>query len=779
MDLHILNYNNYYNRIVKLDNDFSSFIIYSLYNVNFNPNDGVTTFHDIGGISSYDGTGNYAIVDDGKNVTRWFITEQRRTRGGMYRIHLRRDVIADFYDEIVNAPVYVERAMLRAGDNFIFNSEGNVYNQELKRQDLIQDETGLAWVVGYVPRNAFQEETGITARIFADDISADITVPSIEAWAMYRYTQAPYVTGDITRIGVNIDKTSHTGTVRYRQYFNAAGALAGGEELHPEASNGLLFNNAIQDTSPDALFSVLFGGIESKWPSIYNDGAMYLGFSRDRNIITSLEGATIRDNSTNVTYKIIVNTERVDMPRANISPVSSFALTILESLNNRWPRLGGYVPIFSGSPSAYTFNVDSVEIRDTIVLEQIYNEVETTISPNRYHLLDSPYDMFCIPYGVLTIKENGQSTYTSKNVAAEIAIAIGEQTGSGNIYDVQLLPFCPVRYAIDPAGGLDITGANASYVKDKDGNKISVVLWGLSSTFTFSKQYFITGGENALDVKVKSETEFCRLVSPNYDGIFQFSPVKNGGVTSLKINCSYKPFTPFIQVKPNFGRLYGINPEKDARGLICGGDFSLPQVTNAWANYELSNKNYLNIFNRQIENMEISNAIQREQQIWGAASGSVSGASAGAISGAMLGGVPGAIAGGIVGGAASVIGGVRDYQLSEQLRGEQISFATDMFRLNNQNIQALPNSLAKVGALNYANKIFPFLEYYSATEEEINALKDKIVYNSMTVGRIGYLRQYIGAERSYIKARLIRLEIADDSHIVSAIAEELMRGIYA
>lgn len=80
-----------------------------------------------------------------------------------------------------------------------------------------------------------------------------------------------------------------------------------------------------------------------------------------------------------------------------------------------------------------------------------------------------------------------------------------------------------------------------------------------------------------------------RLCSGNYQGVFEFSAAKSYGVTSFHIDCTFKPFNPYIHVTPNLGGLYGTNYStfKDARGLICGGDFSLAQLNNAWANYEL------------------------------------------------------------------------------------------------------------------------------------------------------------------------------------------------
>lgn len=102
-----------------------------------------------------------------------------------------------------------------------------------------------------------------------------------------------------------------------------------------------------------------------------------------------------------------------------------------------------------------------------------------------------------------------------------------------------------------------------------------------------------------------------------------------------------------------------------------------------------------------------------------------------------------------------------------------------MFNYNLDNIRALPYSLAKTSALTYNNKIFPILEYYTCTDEEKQAFRDKLKYNGMRVGRIGNIIDFIRPEQSYIKAKLIRLtDIPEDFHILNAIAEEMDKGVF-
>ena len=84
----------------------------------------------------------------------------------------------------------------------------------------------------------------------------------------------------------------------------------------------------------------------------------------------------------------------------------------------------------------------------------------------------------------------------------------------------------------------------------------------------------------AEELKVANECDMYRLVSPNFSGQFEFSLAKNGGsISKINVDCTFKPYTPYLHLNPDFGGLYG-QDFNDARGLICGGDFSIARVTD-------------------------------------------------------------------------------------------------------------------------------------------------------------------------------------------------------
>lgn len=263
--------------------------------------------------------------------------------------------------------------------------------------------------------------------------------------------------------------------------------------------------------------------------------------------------------------------------------------------------------------------------------------------------------------------------------------------------------------------------------------------------------------------------------------MFEFDPAKNGGVHRFKVDCSYKPGQPYIHVAPDWGGLYGTNIN-DARGLICGGDFSLPTATNRWLNFELNNKNYQQQFDREIENMEHERSIQKKEQIVQTVTGAVSGAGTGAAMGAMVGGGIGAAVGATLGAGMSIAGGIADLKHAEARFDEAMDYKKDMFGFQLGNIQALPHSLSKVSAYNNNNKIYPFIEKYHATEQEEQALREKIKYNGMTVGRIDKIENFLGIipnQLSYIKGRPIELNIPEDAHLLTELIIEVNKGIRA
>jgi hypothetical protein len=803
MDLYFLKFNNYYNRTIKFYNSVNGyqqngeFLGEPLLGCSFNPNDSTDTIHVVN--RAQEEIGDYMLAVLGNEIiSRWFILEARRERTGQYTLMLRRDLFADSYTDVIQAPAFIEKATLDSGDPMIFNKEDMTFNQIKTSETPLKDETNSAWVVGYIPRDSFAEAKQIQGSVNIGE-AYDIEVTSLADWDYYSYINQKF------KGYYNTSETLYAGYVRmvpkvaqlelpYMQGFSiqANGVIDiydVNTYVPDDPNNGkvngisspsltdlyLNFNPKYPATEAESkansVVSIAPQGWRTNISTINSQSLAYTGCNTatDDYNYRQLKNKIIFDSGSGLYHRIIITQEK------KTGTLNITSGNLLDTLNSNITRTIGSAGTISGNGGSDSFKMYYSYYEYTMTLEQVYITATTTINSDRYHLEDQPYDMFCIPYSdTLEIYKNGTKLFNAnKSIAINMSIEIGADAGTNSIYDVQLLPYCPVRYCIKSDGTFDIGDAKVHYIKNNNDENIGVILWAISSAFTLNIPHTI----EVLNPKIESQTDIYRLSSPNFNGQFEFSPAINGGVNYFNVDCNYKPFNPYIHINPNFNYLYG-QDFNDARGLICGGDFSLPQLSNAWSNYQLNNKNYQNIFDRQIENMEVNNAIQRKKETLGVGLGMIGGLAGGAMAGAK-GGLVGMTAGAVIGGIGSAVAGGMDMMLNERSRIEALDYTKDQFGYNLGNIQAIPTSLSKTSAFTYNNKIFPILEFYTCTEEEKRALENKLKYNGMTVMRIGTIQEFIKETPTYIKGKLIRLEnTGEDFHYVSELAKEFDKGVF-
>lgn len=785
--IYLLKYNNYYNRIVKKEDTLGAYLtqdylLDTFENINFVPADGVDTTLVVKHVGP---NPDYLIVADGNDIeSRWFVVESDIIRGGQYKLTLHRDVIVDSYDLVVNAPCFIEKATLSNNDPFIFNGEDMTFNQIKQSETLLKDETQSAWVVGYIPKDAFPDGATVTGDAILDD-SADITVAGIENWEYYQYQNTDFnaLITDYTTTGevrIKVTSSSATAPLKDVPFGITKGGIAYLDTITPGAGSPG-YSVTVPYNQNDTIYAAekaIKNGCPQQWDTgVVRAGVLlklkeYIGGHGVVEIsdFTSLNNKIIYDSNTQLYSRVILSKEiKNETVRINSSTIPNL-YTYLDEKVTKEVSADGMTFTIEGAANVNTYKTEFSYEAYRITLEQIPQQVTATISKPaaRYHLEDQPYDMFAIPYSDdLEIYKNGTKLFNAnKSIAVNIATQITAATGSANVYDVQLLPYCPVRYCILDDGRFDIKTAKVDYVQDKNKNNIGIILWATTSSFTVNISNEIT----STNPKIENLTDKWRLCSPNFNGQFEFSVAMNGGVDYFNVDCTYKPFNPYIHVNPNFKKMYG-QDFNDARGLICAGDFSLPQVTNAWADYQLNNKNYENIFNREIQNLQVQQKAQRIGDIASAVGGVFSGAAGGGLLGTV---------GAVAGGAISALGGGLDIAINEKLRAEAMDYKRDMFGMQMGNIQALPSNITKTTAFTYNNKIFPILEYYTCTDEEKTALANKLKYNGMTVGRIGKIADYLAnASDQYIKGRIIRIEgVSDDFHYYKAISDEIYKGAF-
>lgn len=779
MDLYFLKYNNYYNRQLKVLNsiqDYEDYIIGVQSNVNFNPNDGVSTTQVINWQA--DTIPDYMIAVDNATInSRWFVIDSTRLLTKQFQLNLYRDTLADYKAEIQDAPIFVEKAMLAASNPLIFNREDFTVNQIRRQPILLKDPTKIPWIVGYIPKDSFAENDETITAKYNLEASPDLVVENISDWNYINYVGYSG-TAAYTGFKFTLKPASGNGLQsNYQLYINqTSGDINQVGPTDSRWDNTYAYNYINQ--------SITFTLITDEFRTNYRANTTYKSYfdgfiSSNYNIMTSadveeatnLNGKIIKDSTTGLIYRIEVEINPIE------ETGSLYDETAMRGqLNNMIPN--PVAGIATPETFTYKFTGNKIEVK----LTQVQDSIQATIAKadDRFHLEDQPYDMFCIPYGEILTFSSATNGFRTKQIGTALAAAIAAQSGTGNVYDVQILPYCPVQYLWNDADNyLDAASAPNSVIKDADGHDISILIWCQKSNFNFNIKYSIPKAINAVETKVESQCKKYRLVSPNYASAFEFDPQKNGGLDYFRVDCSYKPFNPYIRVAPMFKNLYGYGGNYDSRGLILSGDFSITQLTNAWANYELQNKNYQAIFDRKIQHMEVENRQQRINDVINGIAGSGQLAASGALVGSMLGssgGVAGAVIGGVAGGVGGVGLGVADFALKEKLRNEAMDYTKDNFGYELGNIQAIPTGLSKTTALTINNPIIPMLEIYDCTYEEKEAFRQKLKYNGMTVMAIGTMGQY---SEGYFKGKLIRLETVDDDyHIVNTIASELHKGVY-
>lgn len=782
----LMNYNNYFNRTYKRHNTLQQYIDASQGHIlgvdkpyNFSIGDGVTMEH-VFNVTETEEPNYLLLLEENEQrtiVSRWFVIDWTKVRGNQYKGLLRRDLLADNYETITNSPSFIEKGYVEPTDSAIFNKENMNFNQIKTRETLLKDDSKTAWIVGYIA----QDHPALTDKTFTLSPEVDMVISgNFSDWEYAKWCNGlehSSFDADKTNYRINFDANRpHFGFVNKSIEFtknthssyepmstqndrwtvsdiNKLETFLNGSwwETYNTTTIGTYLETEYPDYATTSEFQTLLGYVNKKIQ--FNDGVYSLSIS----YTSGLDGDYHYEDTTTTLYQYIYG-------------ITNAALDYTISNTNRYP-----------------FMYKLYRTRFTIVstkLENVQGTYKYSLPQSVRKLDDAPYKMFCIPYytgsGRYTFSLDGSTfIYVDKDIQMGWAMSLAKELGD-SLYDLQILPYCPISNwkgrTNTPAIWSVNKTINVDYIELKGANDTT---YGYCSFCDVSsKEQFLTYPIEIMDYKLENECDMYRLCSPNYASAFEFNPAKNDGVEGYNVRYTYKPYQPFINVAPKFNRLYG-KDFKDNRGLILSGDFSLPIVKDAWINYQLQNKNYQLAFDRQIENLESNYSWQKKMGITNAITGTLQGGVSGAMSGALIGGPWGAAIGGIVGTGGSLAGGIADITMQQALHNEAIDYTRDNFGYQLQNIQALPNTLNKVSSIISVSKLFPFVEYYTCTNEEKEALENKLKFNGMTVGRIGKINDYLQQDtQTYVQGQLIRLEGKFDTHIANEIANEFKKGWY-
>lgn len=783
--IYCISYNNYFNRTVKREESLAAYlgannenVRYTEANFNFNPNDGANAVITVGrSANPANSYGDYLlVVENGEIASRWFILDEERLRGKQYRLNLRRDIVADYYEQVLASTAFIEKGLPNEDSALIFNSEGISLNQIKKGETPLIDDSKMAWICGFVDRDTEAKTISINSTVVPD-----IKVDSLTDWSFYQYVGK----------GV-IDDLSPTVRAYIRPFTSMDYKKATFIETGVGISNDKTstFSNYVY-TGGDSAFENYLD--EYRWPVInkattsvrdyFTNVPTYIRPSTWMEIL-ALKGKILQVGQ-NTFYKIDYEVSKYNQTvKIEEDKGTSDLYTYL---NTVFKSYSGYV---SGTP---TYEAILGRTVLTLKLTEVAEGEYTIDYPGKTEKIinkNAPFDLFCIPFSNdMKIKVGNLEFQANKEFAMSIGSEIARNLGAA-CYDVQLLPFCPMTgFTIEDNGttfNINSTDTKrTTFVKNANKENVYALFWSAASSGT--KNIFKsdqTPYATVFNKKIENECDFYRLVSPNYNGQFEFSAAKNGGIQYFNVDYTYLPYSSYIHVNPNFSDLYG-QDFNDARGLICQGDFSIMYLSDAWVNYQIQNKNYNNIFDREIQNMDTIHSIENTQKrIAGAINAAATGATVAAAGSGIIGKVASAGAG-IIAAGASYAGAEADILFGNKIYEENKSYKKDIFEYSLDNVRALPNSIAKTTAYTENNKIFPVLEYYSCTDEEKNILANEIAQRGMTIGSIDYIASYASntweyngiVARNFIKAQLIKTDI-EDNHIADVLSTELAKGLY-
>lgn len=811
---------------------YSSDTSYIFNNVNISYNDWINVTVTITGLTGLTTPKDYtyALVNEDDTVTtivrwdgfqRYFVTSIHFEANGVAIFELRRDVLADYQDYWINCPSIIHRAsVIPEAYSYAKYRKDMELSQVKTKEELLRDRTdGRGWIIGYLTKDFVQADSSIGDNGFIS-VTEEATSYSKVVDDISEYENKRYARNTTNNFWLGVRTAKAPDGVECHQAM-----LSGYETLFwsPEKEDsgaqiyagGGWFNNSYSKAYKiDALnfnkinFSTievtLEGAMRNLADAILNNYVWSI-YEKATDFVLSLkDGEIIYDRATQKAYRV-----GVDYNMTNVSDAISEELLDQYINSVSFPNKTSDAS-HSKAVNGFSFDLEIYSFTFTEVTSDA--DVILRINPNHGKTNDSAYDVFAVPLGgtidVISQSDPTQSTSLTiddayvmdivNKIISQWKVSTDDSTG---LIDIQWLPYGP-----DQIFGT-LTEAHEG-VMWKGNTPVGIMTWltscQLSKTLTGVGTIEVPSAN--LDARILNETTSWRLCSPNQASMFDFSAVKNGGVTGYTIDIAYKPFTPYICVAPIFGGLYGGNYH-DGRGLILSGEFSLDQVSNAWNQYKFNNKNYELIFNRQIATMDVESTYamrtanqQRVTDAMSTITGSLKGVAGGALTGMKLsGGNPYAgIAGAVIGGGTALASGIvnsvydaENAKTESQIRAVDRQNAIAQYQYQISNIKARGDTITKISTFNPDNKIYPVLETYTCTYQEQSQLTESVKWNGFGLEMFGSISDF-GTNGAYISATPLRFATAyytnatapDDRdllpplNILNEIVKELELGIY-
>ena len=332
------------------------------------------------------------------------------------------------------------------------------------------------------------------------------------------------------------------------------------------------------------------------------------------------------------------------------------------------------------------------------------------------------------------VSDDTENGISDSDIAQTLMLAqtnpINPATDTGRILDVQFLPFS-MATATNENFKINDTPIKAMFLDADD-------------------LEFYTDMADLTDLtEINKECDTIKIVSPSRASQYLFRPYNNGGIMEFRTKITLRPYNTIIYVRPSTkGLLMYDYDDKDC--LIISEDFSLTAVTSEWTNYIYNNRNYNDVFERQIQGREFERTwerkiedAQKKSDEW--TSRNISAQKASTYTGNLpiISSVAGAIGTAFQDQTYLQMAQI-DRQYNEALYQEGIQISRDLFNLQLENIQSQPLVPSKITTLDA--KLLPgvYLEYYSTNPTELQAINDFYRFNGNRVDAYGTFNQYWG-----------------------------------
>ena len=704
--------------------------------------------------------------DNYENVTsRWFVIGKEDLRRGQVRVSLKRDLASDFFDDIVDAKFMMERGNLDFGkvgslddtrepDPFVFASEGKEYDQ------IKQSITRLY-------RFNSKEPSWIIGYL-AKNIAGYQTVDIPEVGGLLTFGTYWGIEFSDAKIQKNVDDA-----------FNiVAMPFSDCDIVYTDSSNVTHTYHQSKDLSLAIMTALAAKGL------LYDIQLVpYLTkMGTDMTIDSDGDIQCMNSNFTPPSGSEVNHFELFEYGMfKGIYPgdvqCSHSSSSIKVTLPADWPLSGTIKEI------AFVSDVGAESVSD---FDWWYGTTTYHLKNNRY-IFVSGVDYSIVGTEItFTYPSTWDDLFSMMDEGkAHLEIIYQYGTNPGNVYPVLI-----------------------SLPRSKETFQLTI-----PSSLWVGKPVNIPQN----DMKYYKELYRYRLVSPNQNGVFEWSPVMNYKINKptpdtteyhadaiyYQIAIDLKPFDPYIRVQPDFygfgysntyiNGLYGGNNFNDGRGLICQGDFSLTLPTSAWQNYKLQNKTFASSFGRDISSLELRYySYQQYEDAANMLTAPLAGGMAGAIAGGSKGGPYGAVAGAAVGAGAGFAGGLWNALKNEALFKDSINKMKFDFNMNVQSIMARPDSISKVSPLDPDNKIWPTLEIYGPTLEAVDQFGKKMSMTGMAAmkmttisdqmaGTIRYpMTASDGNKYQFFSGQIVQIDESTEmtDEMMAEMNSELQAGLY-